>query len=544
MPRNPFFHPRLRLALIGLLFTGALGIRVFRITDPPMNFHRTRQYRSALIARAYYYATSKHVPEWKKEVATLTKQRQGTLEPPIIETIACLAYHLTGGERLWVPRLLSAVFWLVGGGFLYALTKRLLSADAAILSTAYYLLLPYGVIASRSFQPDPMLVMALIISLFTMVWYHDRPSTRCLIAAASTSALAILIKPVCVFPILGAFVSLSIWRLGVRKFLTSPAVLVFAAVSLLPGAMFYLYGILIAGFLKAQALSSFMPRLLLSTEFWIQWLRKIEYVFGYPTVVVALLGLLALRRTYPGALLVGLWIGYLVYGAVFTYHIHSHDYYQLQFIPTVALSVAALGALLFDWLTEPRLRLLCQVAVIGEILVAGGLSIRDAHTKMTRRTHRQFVQMVEEIGEIVHHSPHTIFLSKGYGRPLQYHGELSGVNWPSRGDMLKKYRFRGRRVPAAEQRFAKMIQQTSFEYFIITSLMELQVQKDLKWFLTKNFPVHHKTERYLVFDLTRRLSVGDSSSAAGAGSRHAPRAMLGQPARAVMVNPDGTSHLD
>lgn len=45
--------------------------------------------------------------------------RQGVLEPPVIEVVVAAAYRLAGGERFWIPRIVSSLFWLGGGVALY-----------------------------------------------------------------------------------------------------------------------------------------------------------------------------------------------------------------------------------------------------------------------------------------------------------------------------------------------------------------------------------------------------------------------------------------
>ena len=40
---------------LGLLFTFGLGIRLYDLTDLPLDFHPTRQLGSAVIARGMYY---------------------------------------------------------------------------------------------------------------------------------------------------------------------------------------------------------------------------------------------------------------------------------------------------------------------------------------------------------------------------------------------------------------------------------------------------------------------------------------------------------
>ena len=68
--RSFFASSRLSLALtLFLLFGIALAIRLYDITDLPLDFHPTRQLFSAVKARGMYYETLPGVPEWQREFA-------------------------------------------------------------------------------------------------------------------------------------------------------------------------------------------------------------------------------------------------------------------------------------------------------------------------------------------------------------------------------------------------------------------------------------------------------------------------------------------
>ena len=95
----------------------------------------------------------------------ILEDKQGILEPPIMEFAVATGYRVLGGERLWLPRLFSTIFWLTGGGFLYLIGKRVADGDAALFGTAFYLFLPFATVASRSFQPDPLMVMLMLASV-------------------------------------------------------------------------------------------------------------------------------------------------------------------------------------------------------------------------------------------------------------------------------------------------------------------------------------------------------------------------------------------
>ena len=88
------------------------------------------------------------------------------LEPPIGEYIVSVLYKLHGGENTAIPRLMSIVYWMIAGFLLYLLTKKLVSPDGAFVATLIFLFFPYGIRASRSFQPDPLMIMFFVASIY------------------------------------------------------------------------------------------------------------------------------------------------------------------------------------------------------------------------------------------------------------------------------------------------------------------------------------------------------------------------------------------
>ncbi len=512
-----FAAPIFRWVVIGLLFLSALGIRLYRINEPPLEFHPTRQYRSALIARGYYVEALNSVPTWRRQVAALNREREGIWEPPVMELLASRAYRVFGGERLWIPRALSSLFWLAAGICIYFIGKKIISTDAAVFSTAFFLLLPFGVYASRTFMPDPLMVMMLLISVLAIVRYYEEPSLRRLAFSAVLSALAVFIKPFSLFPICATFVSLAICENGIGKPITRQRLLMFTVITLGPPSVFYLYGIVIRGDLWNGPMQDFLPHLLLYPFFWKGWLRQIDEVVGLTALVGGLLGILLCRRGLPKALVAGLWIGYFVFGLVFTYTIHTHDYYHLQFIPIVALSLGPIGALVMKQLTRSRsLRTTGMAILFCGVLLSMGITLYSRampaafgdHSIRLSDARRGELGIAEEIGRYVGHSTATLFLAPHFGKALQYHGELSGFYWPGYAD-FKVEGLRGLREPSVKERFNEMLLKFSPEFFVVTELQEFEAQRDLREFLVRKFPILVQSDGYLIFDLRRELAVAN-----------------------------------
>ena len=485
-----------RLLILVALFATALGMRLYDISGP-MRFHPIRQYHSALIARAVYFEASASIPAWQKQVAQAN--RPGRIEPPVMEYCAAFVYTILGGEKLWIPRVLSIAFWLVGGLLVYWLSKEMVSPDGALVSIAYYLFVPFGVSASRSFQPESLMVMLYLATIVAIFQYHKQPSAFRLVSAACICALAILVKPVCVFMIFGAFFCVRLCERSGGKALRGG--LIFGAVGVLPAAAYYAHGMLPGGFLEGNADNSFLPQLLLDVSYWKGWLACALKVVGKGALVAGLLGVLMLREGAPRRLLIGMWLGYVVFGVVFTYHIHTHDYYSLLLVPTVALSLGPTAAVLLNRLAG--LSGLWRYGVWGVLLFSILLGVREARWGLVRSGLEDKIEVCEELGEQVRHSSKTIHLAHYSGYPLRYYGNLAGHRWNSGGD-LRLRKLAGKDIPNAENELNRLILDCSAEYFIVTHFAELRKQPDLEEVLRQQFHLIKANKHYLIFDLTRR----------------------------------------
>lgn len=492
-----------RWILFALLVAG-LSLRAYEIGAPAMDFQPTRQYRSALLARHLYYqyTAGEATPAWKREVALANVREEGVLEPPVLEALAAIGYRIAGGERLWIPRLLSSCFWLLGALFLFRISRRLGSVESALAATAFYLFLPFGISASRAFMPDPLMVALLLASLLAVLRFQEERTTSRLLVAASSAALAILVKPVCLFLILAAFLAGEAARRGPRRAVSGRAFLTFAGVALAPGLAYYLAGVLGGGFLRSQAASSFVPQLWLQSEYWQFWLKHIHATVGFAPLMGGLAGVLLLPAGPGRGFLLGLWAGYLAFGLTFTYHIHTHDYYQLQLIPVVALSLGPLAADVAQRIVETGRAPARRLAVGGLFLLAVGLGT-GLHLRRLQELPDTagLIARAEEVGAAVSHSTRTLILDRN-SQALRYYGRFAGWYWPDRGEIRANTRWWGEPPMDARARFRSLAEELSPEYFVVTDFSEFEAQEDLKNLLTTRYPVSAAGQGYLVFDLS------------------------------------------
>ncbi len=422
------------------------------------------------------------------------------LEFPILPIVTSLGYRVLGRETLTLPRLLAALTWLLGGVFLFLLTRRLFSTDAAWVATAYFLIVPSGVEISVSFLPDAPMVMLMTASLLAIVIFFERPSPGRFIAASALTAAAIVVKPVCMFAIAGGIIA---WGLhggrspGWQKRLASAAALL--VVSMSSGSIYYLLRIFRGDAVAVQAETSFVPRLLLDGSYWTGWLDSAGWAVGFVALVVAIVGVAAMPAGRQRTFVIGLWGGYLFYCLLFTYHIRFAGHYHLILIPIVALSFAPLVPRLFRFIQETGASWFGRAiwtAVCVLVLISVLRRTRDTFDAAARH---ESPRTAAEIGEIVRHSAKTVLLAPYYGTPLEYYGELAGVYWqPPQRDWERRATAIGE--TGVRQRFGELGFQP--EYFIITDLSRLRAQEgELEAFLSKHCALLAEKPEYLVYEL-------------------------------------------
>ena len=501
-----FCPPQLRLSIVFALFVVAFGVRLYEITDPPMDFHPVRQYHGALLARAFYYERLETAPTWKAEIARLNGQQEGRLEPPILEGLAAIGYWLGGDERLWIPRVLSVMIWLAGGAFVYLIGVRFGGFEGAIIGTACFLLMPFGIHASRSFQPEPMMVTLLLGSVYAMVRLHETPSSSWWVVAGGSAAAAVFVKPVSLFVILAVFCSLTYATQGFRK--GAVHVLLFAAV-LLPSVAYYLsYLQNPDSILRMQAESSFQPHLLLRSDFWKMWVKHVHGTVGLTMTCIAVAGAFIVPNYRYRAAITGMWVGYLCFGAAFSYYIATHSYYQLQLVPIISISLVPVADMIvghaarLNRRSRPALAGMWGLALVSSILCVGlyvheRKNLRLSYTTIADADKE--VSIISQIGNLVDRGARTVILAKA-PESVKYHGHVVGAYWPSRSELSGA--MEGDARQATQERFRRLVEGEAAQYFIITDIPEFEQQPFLRDILEGSYSVAGRSAEYVVYRLS------------------------------------------
>lgn len=485
--------------VLALLFGLGLGIRLTDLTDLPLDFHPTRQLFSAIKARAFYYQTAPDVPEWQRDIVTRTYIAEGNLEPPLFDALVAETYKVFG-EHLWIARIYSSLFWMIGGVFLFLLARELLSLDEALLALTFYLFLPYGVIASRSFQPDPLMMMLILIGWWGAVKWGGQPSWKWVLVAGLAGGFAILIKLTAVFFITGGYIGAVLSHYSFKDALRNAQVWVMAVLTMIPGTAYVFYGVYVAKYLGSQFGGRFFPELWTDPFFYLKWESKVALILSHLGLALALLGLLFLRSRVERMVVIAFWISYAVYGMFFGHHISSHDYYSLPLIPIAAISLGALSGMLLRGLVDQAgVSVLMRGFIRLMVLFIVVMTFWQTRLDLLSVDYRPQEEYWASVGDAVGHIPSVVALTQEYGYPLVYWGWQRATVWP-------EYRsgvFAGN-LNGFENRFNSLT--NGQVYFLITDFEELELQPELEEYLYANYPIYKEGEGYIIFDLTQPLN--------------------------------------
>lgn len=489
------------IALATLLLLG-FGLRMIDLTDPPLDFHPTRQFRGAIVARSIYYQLSPSNDQYIQEQAVSMRNSVSELEPPILESLVAFGYLLAGGEYLWIARIIVSLVWVLAAIPLFALVRSFTSSPTALLAVAYYLFLPFGVQASRSFQPDPVMVALLILGMFAAYRWSETRKWNWAIWAAVAMGLAILIKAFAAYFALAVLLAVVLFTIGFRAAVRDKQVWTMAAITILPASIYYLInsGATSGGYIE-NWIVALLP-LAFEPGFYVRWADLITGLLGVARIVASLAGVLIaeLRARW---LLIGAWAGYVVYGITLPHQTTTHNYYHLFLVPLAALSIAPIIHLIVEKIAKQRL--FWQITFAMVLFASFFLNAWITRSDMLGVSYRNEPSFWQHIGAAVPTDGETIGLVQAYGNLLEYYGWRRVELWPITGELYLAG-LRGHQPQDFETFFLERT--AGKDYFLITSFNQLDQQPELANYLESHYQIYSQGDGYIIYDLRNPISLG------------------------------------
>jgi hypothetical protein len=205
-------------------------------------------------------------------------------------------------------------------------------------------------------------------------------------------------------------------------------------------------------------------------------------------LVAGFAGVAVARRGIPRTVLIGLLVGYVLFGLAFTEHISTHSYYSLPLIPIFSLAIGSLvGFLLNRSTNRARALLICVV-----VLSVGATSYKDYRMLDLRENQGNQIAVYRQVGEITGHTTRALVVDPQLISPICYWAWIVGDYWyqptPERDLAVTKGRFPPRIDPR------------QYDYLIVMDVSELRTEPELLGF-TRTLHVVARTGRYAIFDL-------------------------------------------
>jgi hypothetical protein len=345
------------------------------------------------------------------------------------------------------------------------------------------------------------MVMWVIFTLYAVQRWVEKQDWNWGIATALLGGMAVLTKAAAVFLVGGVMTALVLPMLVKREKVNIKQIAVMGVVMVtIPGV----YYILLAG----ESSSSFfhgslveMAPAILESDFWVGWYRRVKNLIGLWYVLAGLAGVILAQKPYR-RMLIGLWVGYFLYGLAFPHHISTHSYYHIQFVPVVALSFGFVVHWLWEKLVNvcPK-KLQNGLVIILLIVVVSSLysPMLEVYGTLRRDDYRSLPAHWAYIGSQVPEDSNVIGLVPQYGHLLKYYGWRDVELWPSTQDLS-----------VAEQRGDEMLRDfdifflnktEGMDYFLVTQMKQFEKQKELSDYLYTHFPVLDEGSGYIIFDL-------------------------------------------
>ena len=496
-------NKKLRILFLILIFIAAFALRMVDFDDPPLDFHPARQMHSALMARGFYLQNGGYLwyksPEYNEE-AKILGLLEAWIEPPIYEKMTAGLYQLFGTVDLRIPRFTSILFWLIGGIGLALLTEKLLGTVGMFGALGWYLFFPYGVIASRSFQPDIIMTCLLIWSMFCLKqWLEKTDSLGRALTAGLLAGICILVKQVAAFPLGVAFAAGLIASGSLKGTLKNWRVWMAAVIALVPMLVYNYWGYFVKGFLVQQYQGRFFLTELLQPAFYVRWFRMVDQVFTIPLFFFGIFGILMIREKGARASWLGYFAGYILYGLSLPHHIGTHNYYQLLIFPFIAVGLASLvktGARAIMKASRKRSVLIPILGSVCGIILCGWWAA-DSIMTMHRTDFRAWPERWEEwMPELEPYKGRisTIGIMEDYGGGMTYWGLHNPGIWDTSVETLDDF-----------DALVKL--NTTFwnyKFLVVTNLEKFYQQPRLQRYLNETASVYRQGADYLIFEFEQK----------------------------------------
>lgn len=468
-----------------ILLLGFL-VRLYKINNPVADWHAFRQADTASVSRLFLESgINLLIPRYYDLSSTQSRmfnpQGYRFVEFPIYNAIhAILAKYVTAIPfEVW-GRLVSVFFALGSGYLVFLIGKKFLGKWGGVLSSFFFLLLPYNVYFTRVILPEPMAVFFSLAGVYCFIKYFDEEKDLFLYVSGIWFALGLLIKPFILFYTI-PLIYLLLQKYGFKG--------IFKTRRLLVKLLIYL-GIILVPFILWRAWMSRFPAGIPEWKWmfngdgirfrpaffrWIFAERFGRLILGYWGLIPFVLGILATIKKNLFNLM--FFIGMLFYVIIFATVNVRHDYYQMYLIPAMALLLAQ--GVIYMWKSEHFNRILSRTILIFSVLIMFEMGAFQAK-EYYKINHPEIFEAGKAIDRI---APKNAIIVAPYN-----------------GDTTFLYYTKRKGWPVVDNSIDEIIKRGA-TYYVSISLNDTDTLN-----FSKRFKTVEKTPDYIILDLTKPIA--------------------------------------
>ena len=489
MNRKRFrFKPKLNfeIGLLALILLLAFVLRLYRISNPPLDWHAFRQADTASVTREYV----KHgIDLLRPRYHDLSNIQSGKPNPegfrmvefPLINAIIAQVVLITGLDLVIVSRLFSLLASLGTLSLIYLLVKEISGKKAALWSSLFFALLPYSIFYSRVILPEPFILFFSMLGLTSFFFFLKKPGLILWLLAWLGFSLALLLKPFVIFimPVLLAFA----YGLERKKLFSLPVVLGYLGLST-SFLTLYAWREWIKQFPSGIPASNWLFNSdgIRLRPAWFRWLgyeRLVKLFLGFVGLVFLPFSLVKLSK--KEALIYGVWwLGILAFFVVIATGNVRHDYYQNLMLPILVITLGRGATLIERQLNRHFNPLISSLAVLGLALITS-LSAWQFIKGFYHINHPEYIIAGEAVDKLT--PKNAIVIA------------------PAFGDTQLLFMTNRRGFPIGFEIEEKI--KAKAQYYVSTNFDDEVKKLEKKYFTIK------KTHQYIILDLTKEKKKGE-----------------------------------
>lgn len=373
------------LLLLLIIVFGGVIIRLYQFHRPVADWHSWRQVDTSSVSRNFvkngFDILHPTFHDLSKGVSLLDNPHgYRFVEFPIYNVLQGGLYSIFDYFTIeeW-GRLVTITASVISIIFIFLLTQKYISRQAAFFSAFFFAFVPYSIYYGRTLLPDQLTVSFMLAGLYFFDRWLDRYTWFLYITAIILTSFAILMKPYVLFFGL-AYLYLA-WRKFGFGFLVKKELWIFLIFSTSP---FILWRFWMAQYPEGIPQSNWLfngngIRFKGAFFRWIYAERIGHLILGYFGLPFVILGIIT-KTKKEGLLFLSLLMSSLIYMNVLATGNVQHDYYQILIIPMLAIFFGKGVDIIFSRskdIFNPYVSYVTVVVSILLMLSLGWFSIRD-----------------------------------------------------------------------------------------------------------------------------------------------------------------------